>query len=833
MELSELIFYHENYSKLNLIRKNRNNIVPFVGAGISIQCGLYSWMDLLDQIAKDYFTTDEIKKMHDAGDCYAYADEIIKVVKNSDMIMKKIRQLFDNSKISLTDSPYILISSFSDLIVTTNYDTVLEEASRQNIHSSPLRPLLPCLEGQIDAAIQNNDRCLLKLHGSIEEESSIILTSDQYDKFYGKPGNRKNKPLPKYLKKIFTSKKLLFVGCSLDSDRTLDVLLDCIKQKNRISHFAIVPWVNDEGKRISRSRWFTNLGIEPIYFPEGDFDSVKKLLRYLAKDNLFTNKVYLIIKELTDDITSDTIYALINNSFYDTANVFPKLLDSITYPSPISYEQALSDKLSTLSESDTIYSILIFLFNTYVETSQVDNKNHIKNYFKQRFSELCLKEKSINELLEKRWSIKHNLSNLPLSNSWFKNLSQEEINNNAKALLNHLQYKNGMSFSDITHIYSSAKEFETCLGNKMEYHTRTRLLNSIGAFSYYYNDSVAGEEFLRKAIQLVNKSGLENEKEKLFLAKCYYNLALSLANQGKLKDALDAITKDIELNQQYKENQQLYARSLDLYASISKLLSPFEACKSYLRAAQIKEKFTKYLYTDKKEQNDIEASWATALFNIGLLCRDVGLFDSAYEYVLLANKIRSKILDSCNRDYCSSLNVQAELELILRKAENPSQIITIIDSKQSLPKGFDKIMGHTYYVCALYYFIKKDYTIAFDYSNRSLNVLCDEESSDFLQIVKSKLLLAISLHYIKNTGLGKQYQSTEKIINETIKDISHSLGNDSFYLIYPFKILTMFHELQVKTDDYIDKYNQILARYQNDKMQMKKGVNDYLEIIKN
>lgn len=53
------------------------------------------------------------------------------------------------------------------------------------------------------------------------------------------------------------------------------------------------------------------------------------------------------------------------------------------------------------------------------------------------------------------------------------------------------------------------------------------------------------------------------------------------------------------------------------------------------------------------------------------------------------------------------------------------------------------------------------------------------------------------------------------------------------YIIYRFKILTMFHELQVKTDDYIDKCNQILARYQNDKMQMEKGVNDYLEIIKN
>lgn len=68
----------------------------------------------------------------------------------------------------------------------------------------------------MDAAIQNNDRCLLKLHGSIEETSSFILTTEQYDKFYGKSSSR-NRLLPRYLKKLFTAKKLLFVGCSLES----------------------------------------------------------------------------------------------------------------------------------------------------------------------------------------------------------------------------------------------------------------------------------------------------------------------------------------------------------------------------------------------------------------------------------------------------------------------------------------------------------------------------------------------------------------------------------------------------------------------------------------
>lgn len=831
MNIYELIHYKENYNKLNNIRNQRENIIPFVGAGVSIECGLYSWIDMLDIIAKDYFTVNEIKQMHNSGDCFAYADRIVEVTGNQHMIMQKIGEVFQNAKISLTDTPYILTSSFSNLIVTTNYDTILEEASRQNINASPLKPLLPCLKGQMDAAIQNNDRCLLKIHGSIEETSSFILTTEQYDKFYGKSSPR-NKPLPRYLKKLFTAKKLLFVGCSLESDRTLDILLDCVKKDERISHFAIVPWIENENKRIMRSRRFTQLGIDPIYFPDGEYDSIRKLLRYLAEENLFMKQIENILDEISDKITSNTIVSIVKESFYNTAHFFPKLLDDIFSPSSIEYAHILKEKISSLSESDTYYNVLLSIFDMYIDLGDFDEKDDIKKCYKQQFAEQCLKGKSINDLLKKQWSIKHNLSQNNTNNKWMKHLSSEEINNNAIALINKLQYRNGMSFSDIRPIYTLAIELEDYFGEKINYHNRTRLLNSIGAFSYYYNESEIGKKHLETAIQLVNDNGPKEQSEMLFLAKCHYNLALAYANIGDLKKALESISLDLKLKIDYGENLQLYARSLDLHATILKLLSPYEAINIYLDAARTKEVYTKILRNDKKIQDDIDASWATALFNIGLLCRDVELYDSAYEYVLFANNIRSKILDTCNRDFCSSLNVQAELELVLHKTKDPSQIIFIIDSKENLPEGFDKIMGHTYYVCALYYFIKKDFVTAYDYSQRSLDELTEEKSTDFIQAIKSRLILALSLQHIKRLGIGLQYPSNTESINEIIADIKRFLGNDSFYLSYPYKLLNIYSESKDKKVLYADQYDQIQNKYRQERNKMKKDVDSYYDMIK-
>lgn len=240
MVLSELLELKNNKIRLDAIKKNRENIVPFVGAGISKGCGLYTWGELLHIIACEYLTEEEIDTLESNGDYMKYADEIIKVSGNSDMIMKRIREIFAQSNICENEIPQLIVSSFSPMIVTTNYDNILEKAS---LHSrlGQLRPLLPCLVGQMNEAIQINERCLLKIHGSVEETQSFVFSTEQYKNFYGEKNNRKGKLIPKYLLKIFSSKKVLFLGCSLEKDYTLDILEECIENNKSISHYAIVP----------------------------------------------------------------------------------------------------------------------------------------------------------------------------------------------------------------------------------------------------------------------------------------------------------------------------------------------------------------------------------------------------------------------------------------------------------------------------------------------------------------------------------------------------------------------------------------------------------------
>lgn len=290
MELIELVNYKANRKRLDRVKKNRKNIVPFVGAGISKGCGLYAWQELLDKLAAEYFTPAQIDHLKSEKDVLGYADKIVAAAGNSDMIMKRIGEIFDETEAIHMDIPYLLVSAFSSMVITTNYDTLLEEASI----GSPLgaiKPLLPCHIGQMNEAIMLNDRRLLKLHGSVEEISSMILSTKQYKEYYGKRGNRGNRALPIYLKKIFEGKKLLFAGCSLDKDYTLDILKECVKQNPNISHFAIVPYLSNPKQQIKWQRKLTKLGIEAIYYPEGDFRAVGKLIHYLADENRFTNDI--------------------------------------------------------------------------------------------------------------------------------------------------------------------------------------------------------------------------------------------------------------------------------------------------------------------------------------------------------------------------------------------------------------------------------------------------------------------------------------------------------------------------------------------------------------
>lgn len=169
-------------------------------------------------------------------------------------------------------------------VITTNFDKVLEK-----VFEFSKKPF----EGFMLGAQQNNkfvtdlikgDRCILKLHGSVGEEKTYVFTKSQYDKVYGAKLSFK-KELPKTLRQIFISHSLLFVGCSLEQDRTLELFQE-VKKEGQFEipqHYAILPQPLSHSDKRKKENYLREINIKTIWYPTNKHDFVEKILK-LAND---------------------------------------------------------------------------------------------------------------------------------------------------------------------------------------------------------------------------------------------------------------------------------------------------------------------------------------------------------------------------------------------------------------------------------------------------------------------------------------------------------------------------------------------------------------------
>lgn len=831
MNLSELINYGSNKKRLDEIKQIRQNIIPFVGAGISKGCGLFTWRELINKIAVEYLLPDDIKMLEEIGDTFKYADKIIDAAKNSDMIMKKIRDMITDSNAEYNEVTQILVSSFSPMVITTNYDTLLEDASI-NSPLGHLKPLLPCLVGQMNEAIQINDRRLLKIHGSLEETQSFVFSTKQYKYFYGEKGKRGKKPLPEYLMKIFSSKKVLFVGCSMEKDYTLDILEECVQQNRSISHYAIVPYPTSHEEQIIRNRRFTELGIEAIYYPQGEFEAVNRLISYLSENNNFISAMDKILNDIMKNDKGGLkqlpiILSLLKESYYITATKFPQLLDMDNLKED--YYEEIKKSIALSEESmDTLLNICEKAFATYIRIGYVRCATEVENFFLQQFEDNALKENELINLLKKKWLIKQYYADSAEDNCKLINkLSDYEINEYANKLISVLQYNNGMNMS-IESAYFSAKRIIEIAEDRLVFDTKIGLLRSIGAFCIYYADLDDGEKCLENCIEYIENNNDLSPSYMLFKAKCYNNLAIVKGyKNSKLSIVLELIEKDLFLKKKYGESDLFYSRSLNYYATVLKEIDPFKACEAYIMSANLKKNLIGSGKNDKQNK-ELIASWATTVFNIGLLAKDLKLYDLAYRIISIANEYRYKTVDYCNKDYCSSINVHAELELFVHSKQKLQWIIDGVESRVNLPEGFTNTMSHTWYICAYYYYIKKDYLTALLYVHKSLRLAVQKDAyHDIREQSRTKLLLGDI-----NIELGKKDEKRKKeaveVYKTIAKEIENFYGHDSFFLKDPY--FRLMHVCDDKSEQM--KYNKICGdldrKYANKIMDVKEKLEKYL-----
>jgi SIR2-like domain len=98
------------------------------------------------------------------------------------------------------------------------------------------------------------------------------------------------KPIPKLISYYYRTSNLLFLGCSLNHDRTMQVFQAVNAQLQnkdiyRKEHFSLESMPENKDELVERNNYLLNFGITAIWFPKDSYDYIEQILR-LARNEL-------------------------------------------------------------------------------------------------------------------------------------------------------------------------------------------------------------------------------------------------------------------------------------------------------------------------------------------------------------------------------------------------------------------------------------------------------------------------------------------------------------------------------------------------------------------
>jgi tetratricopeptide (TPR) repeat protein len=262
------------------------NLVPFVGAGMSVLAGFPLWEQFLRNGYKKYSKFLGTAKM--PSNHLRAASKLYNSLGRS-MFNSYFEKTFSGKyseeewcqivNQAQNEANGLLPKLFCDAIMTTNFDRFLER-----VYPAGTIITQPHRFAQLNRAMQERTTIIVKLHGCVSEPESIILTKESYDVAYPQTGETKYTIA---LEKFLANRTLLFLGCSLGNDATMKHLMKFVDTSKGmgIDHFAIIGCKEDE--IVKRRRDLSNKGILAItydYCSESKHDAVRAILQQLKVD---------------------------------------------------------------------------------------------------------------------------------------------------------------------------------------------------------------------------------------------------------------------------------------------------------------------------------------------------------------------------------------------------------------------------------------------------------------------------------------------------------------------------------------------------------------------
>jgi len=249
-------FDQENYRKLKglILSSRRSNIVPFVGAGLSLygppEKRLPNWLELVDRILKlakvDRLTADqaaEIKSLMEGG---LHIEALNKLYTDASVewVSQIVEQILEIEADGISPAAISLMAISWTLVVTTNLDRMLELA-HEELELKGHRPknsLKVFTSRNEDAFLRSMSiesaarTSLAKIHGTVEDYQSFVLTTTAYNQLH-------ENGVYRFILQDLFRRTLLIIGFSLqdpDFDWAMDHVASKFRERNS-PPYAILP----------------------------------------------------------------------------------------------------------------------------------------------------------------------------------------------------------------------------------------------------------------------------------------------------------------------------------------------------------------------------------------------------------------------------------------------------------------------------------------------------------------------------------------------------------------------------------------------------------------
>lgn len=263
----------------------RGFVIPFVGAGMSRSAGLPDWKEYLLNLCEDAGLSRAAirQRLEVDGDYEGAMDDIIQR-----LTLNRFERDFERSfpiPDAIVGAISLLPKLFDRSIITTNFDRVLERVYENDAMAFEEKVTGRGRANALFRAIPAGQRYLLKLHGNIDNAFERVLSQDEYAAAYGNGGDiNMSFPLPRLLKRLFTSYSFLFLGCSLSPDRTLKTFMRVGGEEGPDSlphHYAVLASPIDIVKKRSIDQRLADAHITPLWYPDGEHEHVEQILELL------------------------------------------------------------------------------------------------------------------------------------------------------------------------------------------------------------------------------------------------------------------------------------------------------------------------------------------------------------------------------------------------------------------------------------------------------------------------------------------------------------------------------------------------------------------------